>query len=869
VSTPNPDDLVGQTIGPYVIVARVGGGGMGVVYQARDSKLGRTVALKFLPPQWSHDEDARQRFIREAQAASATNHPNICTIHDIATAPDGQLFIVMAYYEGLTLKQRLASGPLGVDESLDIATQIADGLARAHAQGVVHRDVKPGNVILTEDGVRIVDFGLATFADALKLTVEQSTLGTAAYMSPEQVRGQSADARSDVWAVGVILYEMLIGQVPFQGAYAEAVAYAVRNETPAPIRATRPEVGEEIEQLVFRAMHKEASVRFKNGREMARALRAVRGQSLPVDLRTESLVVPPLPPTAKSHGGLRWKIVTAAVALMAASVAIATWLPRSLSRAPTPELALPENKHVAVFPLEFMGGTPEDQAWATGLSSAVSTWLARLAGSTPLQVVRFDDMRSTKLDAAVVRSDQGATLILAGTAERAGPAMRIAYRLLDTATSQELRTATFDVPSSDPVALQNRLLDVALRMLAVNVTASERESLVPRDTTVVAANTFYLEGRGYLQYYEKPENVDGAIAAFTRALELDAKYARAYAGLGEAYWRKYYDTKQLQWSENSQINCGQAVVLNPQLAEARVCLGRLHDGHGRYESAAVAFEQALQSEPTNDDAYAGLGHAQEMLGRMDRAEETYQRAVDLRPRYWVNHNRLGHFYYNIGRYADAVQMFLQVVALTPDGFRGYSNLGGAYIQLARYDEAIAALERSRAIRPTPSNTSNLGTAYFNRGRFADAARAFEQAVKLVDTNSELWGNLGDAYHWAPGERARAADAYRRAISLGRPQLTVNAKDAALLVKLGHYHAMVGERTEALELVDRALKVARSDDFVLFKSAVTLNTLGLTDRALDLLEKARAAGYSVTVIRDTPDLSNLWRYPRFQNLVRER
>jgi tetratricopeptide (TPR) repeat protein len=478
-------------------------------------------------------------------------------------------------------------------------------------------------------------------------------------------------------------------------------------------------------------------------------------------------------------------------------------------------------------------------------------------------------MRSSQLNAAAVRIDLGATLILAGTVERAGPTMRIAYRLLDTATSRELRTASFDVPSSDPSSLQGRLLEAALEMLAVNVAASERESLLTRDTGVAGANALYLEGRGYLQYYEKPENVEGAIDAFTRALELDPKYARARAGLGEAYWRKYSDTKQLQWSENAQTNCGNALVLNPELAEAHVCLGRLHDGRGRYESAVVEFERALQIEPTNDDAYAGLGHAQEMLGRMDRAEETYQRAVDLRPRYWVNHNRLGHFYYNAGRYDDAAQLFLQVVALTPDGFRGYSNLGGAYIQLARYNDAIAALERSRSIRATPSNTSNLGTAYFNSGRFAEAARAFEQAVKLVDTNSELWGNLGDAYHWAPGERPRASDAYRRAISLGRAQRTVNPRDATLLVKLGHYHAMLGERQDALDLVERALKIAPSDGFVLFKSAVTFNNLGVTDRSLDLLEKARKSGYSVTVIRDTPDFNDLWRYQRFQNLVRGR
>ena len=282
MTVPTGDPIVGRTIAHYEILARVGGGGMGVVYRARDTRLGRTVALKFLPSQWSHDESARHRFVREAQAASATNHPNICTVHDIETADDGQLFIVMAFYEGQTLKQRLDAGALAIDEALDIASQIADGLARAHAQGVVHRDVKPGNVILTEDGARILDFGLATFADALKLTIEHSTLGTAAYMSPEQVRGDSADARSDVWAVGVILYEMLVGHVPFQGSHAEAIAYAVRHETPAPIRASRPEIGEEVEQLVFRAMHKDSSIRFKDGRELARALRQVRGLTLPV-----------------------------------------------------------------------------------------------------------------------------------------------------------------------------------------------------------------------------------------------------------------------------------------------------------------------------------------------------------------------------------------------------------------------------------------------------------------------------------------------------------------------------------------------------------------------------------------------------------
>src|SRR5688572_5185180 len=311
---------------------------MGVVYAARDTKLGRRVALKFLPPQWSHDESAKQRFIREAQAASATDHPNICTIHDIGTAADGQLFIVMAHYDGQTLKARLEGGRLAVDEAVEIAAQIAEGLAKAHSQGVVHRDIKPGNLMLTENGVKILDFGLAKFADVrLKLTLEGSTIGTNAYMSPEQARGDEADARSDVWAVGVVLYEMLTGEVPFKGGYPEAISHAIKNDPPQSIRATVPEVPEALEQLVFRALYKERAVRIQSARDLARGLRSLQGRTLPLELRTE-----PLPAVDIRRAGaprLRpwWTSRNAAVAaavLLAVTVGAPVWVLLPVERVP-------------------------------------------------------------------------------------------------------------------------------------------------------------------------------------------------------------------------------------------------------------------------------------------------------------------------------------------------------------------------------------------------------------------------------------------------------------------------------------------------------------------------------------------------------
>ena len=324
------DPLIDAVVAQYQILSRIGGGAMGIVYQARDLKLGRLVALKFLPVEWSHDEDAKQRFVREAQAASSTDHVNICTVHDIQSTDEGRLFIVMAHYDGQTLKQRLAQGPLAVSEALSIAQQVADGLARAHAAGVVHRDIKPGNVILTEDAVKIVDFGLATLAGSVQLTQAGSPMGTVTYMAPEQLRGHAATAQSDVWAVGAMLYEMLAGHPPFQGAYAEAVSYAIRHETPQAIRPVRPEVPEDVERLVFRALHKEPGVRFASGRELARALRQVQGHSVPLELQTAAIEVPRLSgaPQRPTRSRLWTRLGAAALILAAVAVGIAWYVSR-------------------------------------------------------------------------------------------------------------------------------------------------------------------------------------------------------------------------------------------------------------------------------------------------------------------------------------------------------------------------------------------------------------------------------------------------------------------------------------------------------------------------------------------------------------
>jgi len=370
------DPLVGTAVAHYEVLAKLGGGGMGVVYTARDARLGRLVALKFLPPQWSHDDSAKQRFLREAQAASATHHRNICTIHDIETTDDGRLFIVMAYYEGQTLKQRLEAGALAIEEAVEIAAQVAEGLAKAHLEGVVHRDIKPGNLIMAEDDVKILDFGLAKFANALQLTLEGSTLGTVAYMSPEQTRGEEADARSDIWAVGVVLYEMLTGTLPFKGAYPEAISHAIRNDPTPPLVVAGKDTPLGLNRIVDRALRKNAAERYQSARELARDLRLLQGRTIPLDLLTAPLVAPPL---VRVHRARRW---TSLPVLIAASLVVAM-----LAGVPLWLFAPVERVPVVVAPVVNQTGYAELEAYRRALTQEL---VAELSESSMVRVLPYD-----------------------------------------------------------------------------------------------------------------------------------------------------------------------------------------------------------------------------------------------------------------------------------------------------------------------------------------------------------------------------------------------------------------------------------------------------------------------------------------------
>ena len=869
--------MIGRTLGHYQITEKLGEGGMGEVFLARDTSLHRKVALKFLPPAMRQDESAHKRFLREAQSAAALDHPNICTIHEVGH-DEGRDFIVMEYVDGQTLRDRLNQGELPLGDALQIAIEVAEGLSEAHEKGIVHRDLKPSNIMLTRKGhAKIMDFGLAkqlappdwieTREETVSVVTRDGTpVGTLAYMSPEQLRGEAIDVRSDIFSLGIVFYEMLGREHPFRSATQIATCGRILHEAPGSLRQFNPKVDEELEHLVVRMLAKDPAGRPHDAGGLLGELRAL--------VRSGSLVLP-LPDRILRYLKDRKALAISGLALLTLIALIATvwpmiptiWQIVTGRRYPS---AIPERQYLAVLPFVAVNGTPETTAYSRGLTETVNARLTKLTVRHSLQVVPAAEVRAQEIHTAEqARREFGVNLVLEGSLHQSGDMVRVTYALVDAGGRRQLLADAITAPANDPFALEDRVVDSVLRALEVELPPLEKTALAARGTMQPVAYDYYLRGRGYLQDYHRPESVANAIGVFHRALEQDPGYALAYAGLGEAYWHRYEQTQDGKWAGEALAACGQAVTMDASLASGHTCLGVVLTGSGKYEQAVQEFQRASLLDPTSDDAYRGLAAAYESLGKLADAEKTYRRAIALRPQYWAGYSWLGTFYFRNGRQSEALGMFNQVIKLAPDSFRGYSNLGGVYLAEGRYADAVPMCERSIALRPTGPAFSNLGTAYFFQRRFEEAAHAYEEATKLDQREWLLWGNLGDAYRSSPAKQDQAAGAYRHALSLAGERLQVNPRDATLLGYMAYYHAVLNQRDEALACAKKALGVAPGDPELLFNVALTYNQLGEVDPALHWLKKALAAGYPRDAVRDTPLLDGLLPNPGFQRLFQER
>jgi serine/threonine-protein kinase len=867
--------LVGSSVGRYLIQARLGAGGMGEVYRAEDPKLRRTVAIKRVSVEAQADPNEAARLLREGQRLSSLNHPNIAAVYDVLE-DHGEVFLVMEYVEGTTLRHRLFQ-PISVEQFFELALQSADALTAAHERGILHRDIKPENIMITGSGqAKLLDFGVAqrvaSTGEALTATTQALSVGgvagTASYMAPEVLMGANPDFRADIFALGVVFYEMLGGRHPFLGPTTTATAVQILQQEPAPLDRLHRAVPEPLSRVVSKALHKDPTRRYQTIRELAADLRAVRGGAQPS-----------VPSVRRFPKPQAWNLATAGAALLViAALAVPTlrstirgWFSRSTPAGPTSATApiRASNLSLAILPLRVQGDDPKFRAFGDGLLESVTARLSQLSETHPFSIVSSRQTQGADVTTAKQALDEfGTNLALAISLERSQDLVRAAYNVIDTKSGRNIAGDTITVPQTDPFALEDRVSDGIVRALQLQLRPDEKANLNLHGTSQPAAYDYYLQASGYLSDRYHPENVASALAMFDQAISLDPNFAQAYAGRGQAYWQKYEDTKDQKWFKSADTDCQKSVSLGSAGASGHICLGLIAAGRGDYAGAASEYQRALELEPNNDEAYTGLAHAYKKTNRLDDAEKTYQRAIELRPNDRRGYDNLGTFYLEQAEYDKAEKMFQKSLELAPDSSFAYSNLGGVYLFMGRDADAIVMFEKSIRIRPSEDAYANLGTAYFRERKFLDAARNYQAALQIRDKEADLWGDLGDAYFFG-GKKDEARKAYQRQLDLLLAQWKLNSKDGSIAAALASCYSSLGDRKNALQYLDQSLQLGRGDKDILFNAAAVYNQLGETGVSLEWLRKALTAGYSPSVVRDAPVFDNLRSNPTFQQLLESR
>jgi eukaryotic-like serine/threonine-protein kinase len=866
-------------LGPYEIVAPLGAGGMGEVYRALDTRLGRSVAIKVLPEQATASSEALERFQREARSVSSLNHPNICTLYDIGH-DEGRDFIVMECLEGETLAQRIRRGPLSVRETVDVALPVARGLAEAHSHSVVHRDIKPSNIILTKQGVqKIIDFGLARLVSANAGTQTLGlTTGTIGYMSPEQTLGRPVNASTDVWAMGVILIEMLNGANPFQRENASAILFAIVNEPPAAPASAPPE----LQKIIYRALSKDPAGRYADCGEMAEDLETFRSTIIsaaamqPVDGSAPTATLRPgevqkylerasasawagaaAPPKKIS----RWWLSLAALPLLAL---LAFAVPSVRSRINGALFGTAE-RHIAVLPFDNIGNNPANAPLAEGLMDSLTSILSNLdVGNQSLWVVPASAVRARKVsDPSAALRELGATLVVEGSIEREGQDIRLTVNLVNTKTLRQIGSAQLEDPAGDLATLQNEAVSRLSKLMGISVTADMLKNTGGKANPV--AYQSYLTALGYIQRWDKAGNLDSAVASLNDAVKTDPSFALGYAALADAYRLKYATDPNQKWIDESIANCDKAAQLDPNLPAVYITLARTQVMVEHYDLALEEFQRALRLDPHNFDALEGLAGTYERMGRIPEAEATFKKAIALRPDYWDGYNSLGLFYDRQRRYQDAIAQFRHAIELTPDNGPAYSNLASVYLDMDDpkfVPQAEEALRKSIELSPSYPAYANLAILYYNQKRYAESAATTEEALKINDGNYLVWANLVIAYDWL-NDKSKADAARAREISLLEQEVKTRPQDPMVQSNLAACYAEEGHREQALMHIRAALALSPADPGILINAGDTYEALGDRSKALAYVEQAVRKGYPLAQAQNDPDLRALVRDPNFR------
>ncbi len=797
--------MVGTTISHYRILEKLGEGGMGVVYKAQDTKLNRTVALKFLPSHLTVNETERARFLQEAQAASILSHPNICVIHAIGEH-EGRQFIDMEFVDGRTLRDVSVTGGSAsggkLDTILSYALQIGEALQEAHSKGIVHRDVKAENIMVdSKNRIKVMDFGLAKLKGSLKLTKTSSTIGTLAYMAPEQIQGEEVDARSDIFSYGALLFELFTGRLPFRGEHEAAMMYSILNEPPESLLKIRPDAPPEVERILHRALQKDPADRYQHIDDMVSELRLIQKTRLstasgrivrPVQEEhdTDRLPPPAAESPAMSRAGIRsnrsllWLAGAIVVLIGIGAYYLFILKPR------------PSITSMAVLPFANTGSDPNAEVLSDGFTENLINGLSRLPGIKMMSRSSVFRFKGKDIDPREVGKQLGVGAVLMGRMSQRGDALSVSVELVDTRDNSHIWGEQYDRKSSEILSLQSEIAKDMSKQLGIALTGAQERQLTKKPTENTEAYQYYVQGRFYWNKRTR-DGFEKAAQYFQRAIQTDSSYAQAYAGLADVYslMGGYFILPPREAAEKCRVTVRKALALDESMAEAHTTLAALYDN----------FEWDWAN-----------------------AEREYKRALELNPNYATAHQWYGEFLGALGRIEEGILEIRKAEELDPLAPILYVAESYALVPLHRYDEAIERSRRALEIDPAfPRGHSALGTAYFVSGRYDEAIAEISRAYASSDSSLEY------------------------------------------LAQLGHVYARIGKTEEAMNILNRFLQLSKDQYVAPYFIGQLYTGLGKTDEAFTWFNRAvDEHANAMEYLRLDPTFDPIRNDPRFTVLMKK-